>query len=344
VRRSQTVVNSVQIKELHDVISLLADDIFIDRQQKYYVVIDRLDEEWVGEGIKHKLIRALIETVRNFRKVQNVKIILAMRTDLLQRILRESRSSGFQEEKYEPLYLRLKWNRYQLQELLDLRVNFLFEKQYTRAKVYAKDILPQNQIDKGSALDYIIGRTFLRPREAILFMNECLERTDGSSRIKITDLRSAEPTYSRKRLRSLEDEWRADYPILDKYIIILKERRCPFKLDEIDDRESEQLGTAILEEDESRRDPGYLLAEKWCLVGDISKGVFLRKILSILYQVGIVGVKMEAHLPMQWSYMDEPLLGDERLVETASMDVHPTFWTALGIRRSGSTVTRDAAA
>ena len=64
------VVDGVQVKELHDVISLLGDDIFTDDSQPYYIVIDKLDEDWVGDRIKSKLIKALIESIKSFRKVR----------------------------------------------------------------------------------------------------------------------------------------------------------------------------------------------------------------------------------------------------------------------------------
>ena len=43
VQRSRNVINEVQIRELSDVIDLIA-DILSDPQKKYYLVIDRLDE------------------------------------------------------------------------------------------------------------------------------------------------------------------------------------------------------------------------------------------------------------------------------------------------------------
>ena len=41
------VVDEVQIKDQHEVISLLSEDIFNDHQKRYYIVIDRLDEGWL---------------------------------------------------------------------------------------------------------------------------------------------------------------------------------------------------------------------------------------------------------------------------------------------------------
>ncbi|WP_339673940.1 hypothetical protein [uncultured Zhongshania sp.] len=55
------VVSEIQIRELENIISVLGEDIFSDKQQRYFVIIDGLDEEWVDERIKYSLIKALID-------------------------------------------------------------------------------------------------------------------------------------------------------------------------------------------------------------------------------------------------------------------------------------------
>lgn len=47
VNRAQAVVNGIQIRQLSEVIRLLADHVFSDPVSRYYVVIDKLDEKWV---------------------------------------------------------------------------------------------------------------------------------------------------------------------------------------------------------------------------------------------------------------------------------------------------------
>jgi hypothetical protein len=93
--RGTEVVNGVQVKALHDVIRFLSDDIFQNRFERYYLVIDRLDEGWIDDKLRFKLIKSLIEAVRTFRRVHNVKIIIALRTDLLYRLVRETADAGF---------------------------------------------------------------------------------------------------------------------------------------------------------------------------------------------------------------------------------------------------------
>lgn len=99
ISRGARVVNQVQIKALADVLRLMGDEIFNDPQECYFVTIDDLDTRWVDDGLKYKLIRALIETIKSFRQLQSVKIIVSMRLDLLQRVISETRDSGFQSEK-----------------------------------------------------------------------------------------------------------------------------------------------------------------------------------------------------------------------------------------------------
>ena len=66
----------------------LVDEVLEDPKRCYYIVIDRLDEDWVEDGLRYLLIRALIETVRDFVKVKHTKIIIALRYDLLDQVIR----------------------------------------------------------------------------------------------------------------------------------------------------------------------------------------------------------------------------------------------------------------
>lgn len=325
------VVNEVQVKELHDVISLLSEDIFTDPLQTHYVVVDRLDEDWVDDSIRFKLIKALVETLRTFKRVTNVKIIVALRTDLHFRMLRETPQPGFQEEKYRALYLEIRWTRQQLEKMLNDRVAFMFRRQYTREGVTLADILVSNQIEQRSLVEYILDRTFFRPREAIIFLNECIAKAEGKSKITIGILKQAEITYAQQRFVSLADEWRRDYPNLHKAAqVLLGKRLTPFNPKDVSADDCERVSLAILEDQHD--DPiracceGYYLAAK-----KSSEFEFLQGILAIFYQVGLIGVKGEPHLSRLWSFMDEPVLEHSHIHENSIIDVHKTFWAALGV-------------
>lgn len=130
VDRAQSVINKIQIRQLSELIELVG-AVLSDRQKLYYVVIDKLDVDWVEDRLRYRLIRALIETVRDFRKVKRAKIIVALRVDLLDRVFRLTRDAGFQEEKYESLYLRIDWAPERLTEMLDRRIGALVKCRYT---------------------------------------------------------------------------------------------------------------------------------------------------------------------------------------------------------------------
>jgi hypothetical protein len=326
------VVNQVQVKDLHEVIGLLAEDIFYDLSDKYYIVIDRLDEDWVDDRIRFKLIKALIEALRTFRKIHSAKIIVALRTDLHFRVLKETVHAGFQQEKYTSLYLHLRWTRQQLEQLLDRRVNFMFKRQYTNSNVALLDILPSAKIEKRSALDHILDRTFFRPREAILYLNNCIARSEGSNEISITTIRQVDVTYSQRRLISLADEWRREYPNLINAMSFLNRRDIPFTIASIDKDDCEKLALKILEESKGS-DSIYDLAEVYYLASDLSEQQFMSSLLAILYQAGVVGVKPDPQLGRQWAYLDEPTINKEQIRDESKIDVHKTFWAALGIAR-----------
>ena len=153
IQRAQTVVNSVQIRELSDIIDM-TNEMLSDPQKRYYLVIDRLDEDWIEDRLRYRLIRALIETIKDFHRIQNAKIVVALRVDLVERVFRLTRDTGFQEEKYQSLYLPITWTRNALTTMLDYRVNRLVRRSFTKQSVSHRDILP-NKINQQAPMEYI---------------------------------------------------------------------------------------------------------------------------------------------------------------------------------------------
>jgi hypothetical protein len=71
IYKAQKVVNDVQIQELENAINLLKEDVFDDKYETYYIIIDDLDKDWANDNIKFKLVRALVETIKKFRRIPN---------------------------------------------------------------------------------------------------------------------------------------------------------------------------------------------------------------------------------------------------------------------------------
>jgi hypothetical protein len=333
VQRGARAVDQVQLSALSNVLRLFQDEIFDDDQEGYFVVIDDLDTRWADDALKFKLIRALIETVRSFRQVRQVKIVVSIRQDLLQRVISATRDSGFQSEKYEPLYLRLRWTEPQLVDLLSRRLNLLVRQRYTTRPVSMHDVFP-TKIQKEPFASFLCGRTSLRPREVILFANECLIRAFDKNQVTAQMVLDAEAAYSEKRVDSLQEEWSGVYPNVTDYLKLLSRKPHSFPISELSRAVLEDWTMNIAQrvDMESISDPVVKLAHAFFVEG---KGfVFDLQLLLVmsLYAVGAVGLKPDPANPVFWSYYSDHQPSAGSILPSSGIHIHPTFWRALGVR------------
>lgn len=223
--RYQRIVNDTQLAKLNKMLEVLNEDI-LDEQHFTYVVIDDLDRDWVDERIANDLVRCLFRTVLDLKRVKNLKVLVALRTNIF-RELDFGRKSGGQEEKFRSLVLSVAWTRPQLREMLSRRVQISAAQMQLDARVVA-DLLPVQNKTRGDPLDYILDRTLLRPRDAIAYLNECLAEGIGKTRLTWADIHHAEHEYSHKRLLALRDEWKPTFPGIDR--VFLEFRGTPERL------------------------------------------------------------------------------------------------------------------
>ena len=327
-KRAQAVVNNVQISALSEIINTIR-DILDEDGREYFIVVDRLDEDWVDDEFRYRLIRALIETVKDFTKVRKAKIVVALRYDLLERVFRLTRDAGFQEEKYESLMLHLRWNRSSLIELIDRRIAHMVKDRYTKAAVCARDILPSS-IQKQDSLEYILERTLERPRDVIQFFNICIPLAAPHARVTAPDVRSAEGEFSRKRIRALADEWYADYPSLMRFSALLKERSFTFQIGSItnDDVEAFCLHETLqgLNIDDDLSSAANSVIQGTCTPGD-----FRRIFAKVMFLTGVVGLRLEKSNGIVWAVSGFRIISEAEISEEAMICVHPCFWRTLGV-------------
>lgn len=327
--RGSSVVNKIQMKELAKLVAFLADEVFDDPQNPYYITIDNLDESWVTSSSKFSLIRSLIEEIKVFRKIRNVKIIAVLRQDLLEKVYNETRDGGFQEEKYEAYYAHLKWREKDLELLIDARINEVFKRKYTGRKVALSEIFPK---DRGNerALPYILERTFLRPRDVISFVNECLSCAEGRSRITWSVLYNAEEKYSQKRLRSVLDEWTQLFPSLKHAINIIRGMPESFVISDI---KHEVVEVAIISAaaDGGEDELGRLAVEFLSPDKKVRVGSFICIALAVLYHVGVIGLKQSATSPFAWGYRGGRNFTHDDIGDGCHFRIHKMFWREFGI-------------
>lgn len=338
-RHGQEIVNNVQMNHLSALMDALHEDILTDPKRRYYIVVDLLDEQWVGdERLRVWLIRGLVETVRDFnRKVANAKIVISLRLDLLRRVYRATSDSGFQEEKYDALNLEVTWTRKELQELLDERVQALVRQRYTKQPVHLRDILPtkmDGRRDSQSGLDYLLDRTLMRPRDAIQFLNACVEVVAEEAHISASKIRQAEAKYSQQRRTAVGDEWHEFYPHLILLTDLLKNRGPRFALSHITSDDLDTMCLRLQEVENQTPHPHGKDVEMFDRYFHRAIGpAELRSLLTqSFYTVGIIGVKLAPHLEVIWSSAGGPVsLNAAEISDDTVIHIHKAFWRVLGI-------------
>lgn len=342
VHRAQQIVNGVQIQKLAKILDALAEDVFSDPAQRFYVVIDRLDEQWIEENLRYPLIRALIEAVRDFQRFRTVKIVIALRKDLLDRVFRETQDAGFQEEKYQALLLRVQWSAPALMSVLNNRIQKLVSRQYMKTPVGWKDLFP-DKIGKESSEEYILKRTLYRPRDIVQFANSCIDMAVDRSEITVSMVREAESRYSTLRFRSLGDEWAADYPGLLIAANILKNRPWRFPLASITESDVEKCCLEAFDNDKfptGSRIAGWV---QEVMENNLRLGDFKIRLVKMFYDVGLVGVRPGTKARTSWAFLDREVLREAEIQNDVVLEICPMVFRVLGIdtrraRKSLSTI------
>lgn len=326
IDRGREVVSSLQIKTISGIFDLLSEEMN-DSKKKYFILIDKLDEDWVNDELRYRIIRSLLEVVRDFNnRMQNSKICVAIREDLIGRVFRNTRDSGFQEEKFEALYAKLIWNESELLNLLDLRIKQISKDKFSKS-LSLIDTLP-GKIGKQGATSYLIDRTMMRPRDLIWFFNHCIKAAPNKNQFTQDDITRAELQYSESRLSALDYEWSVDYPNLTSLILMLKKYPQIFKeADRILAFHDSCLN--FVTKTVEKQDKIYKTIFERLNEGN-QEGLF-RDLMSILYLVGAIGIKNDHFVGVIWSFNGERKVFSDFDLDTKYY-VHPSLWKILGNR------------
>lgn len=325
IHKAQDIINSVQMKELSGLMNML-DDAIDDRQKHYYLIIDKLDESWVDENIRYELIMALIETIKDFAVVKQVKPMVVLRSDLLSKVYDQTSRAGFQEEKFASLNLHVSWTKEQMAEMLDKRIDYLIKSRYTKKVVTHLDILP-DFVKGRPALDYMIDRTLMRPRDLIDFFNTCIEEAIDSPVVTEAMIIQAEREYSRNRRSAVRDEWRSEYPNLPEWDQLLDSMDKEFFISDLALNKIEQIALTATRGNESGFDKvigGYL--EESDTKEDLRKSVVIA-----LFNAGYISIELPGKVTLL-PHKTKKGLHKEEITEDTICRVLPMFYSCFNIK------------
>lgn len=327
VSRFQRIVNDAQLARLNKMIDVLNEDI-LDSQNFTYVIVDDLDRDWVDERLMNDLIRCLFRAVQDLTYVANLKVIVALRTNIFQELEYENRFD--QEEKLRALTLQMSWNHRNLTEMLDERV---LAAGVELGMTSVKSLLPGTNKTRGSALEYILDRTLCRPRDVISYVNACLLESAGRPSITWDAIHKAEQPYSEQRLLALRDEWKSTYPDIHRVLEVF--RAGPGSMDRSDlTRKLNEI--ALLLADTTFQ--GQVWLTRFCeriwdhAVDPEDWHLQYLPLLRMLYQIGLLGCSgtksgCRTFYYVEPGYVERP----GNLGPDSWFHVHLTFWIALEI-------------
>lgn len=332
--RAQDVVSGLQIRELKETVNALAD--CLDERRSYYILIDDLDREWAGsEAVQYALIRALIESLKTFRRIPGLKIIVAMREDLFEAVLRTTSDKHFQAEKLEGSIKRLRWSDALLSSVVEQRIQQLYRFEYTKQQVSISDVLPPS-VAQLALRQYLIKHTLRRPRDIIAFVNTVLAQNEGVTLpLPARAITKAEPMHSGARLRALEDEWRSCHPLIRTYLGSLQGVSGHTAIGSLDE---DKLFTLVFEVDELKRNLVDEVERRALVVYDRNKELsfkrLARALVACLYKVGAVGLKLDASKPFMFCHDHRATVEDAELADDMRFVVHDMLASALGCQPS----------
>jgi len=274
------------------------------------------------------------------RRLRSVKIIVALRENIYYRVFQKAARHEPQREKWEDVLVRVKWSEDDLARLVDDRLAQLFKAQYTAEVPTLLTLLPVRRASRGEeGVEYMMSRTFLRPRDVIDFVNKCLAETaDGVSRLTWSTLTGAEVSYSEARLKAVIDEWRDSYFGLPALLPILRQLGPRFSLQDISDDEV----YAVLGGDRASS-CSWLQELGVRLLNNSEPTVEIKKeFVKALYLVGLVGMRQpDSH---RTSYSFEKAIAPSQELEDPRLTftVHRMFHSALGLREPDAAAPRTA--
>ena len=328
-QRAKRFINPQLVSELSQVIDAL-NRYTENKSSQYYLLIDKLDENWIEDSLKYRLIHSLFDALKSLRSLRQSKVVVALRHDIYEKMILEAPSSTIQIEKYDDLMVRLKWSKDQLKSLAEKRINYLFRRKYSSNNVHFDDIF--REVDgRTSTFSYLVDRTLFRPRDVINFINFALHEAEGKTAVSKTDFLRAERAYSDHRLMALKHEWSPTFPGVGALLDLLKNKPEYFGVDDFcDDAFVNQLFDRVGSTAESQGDSLWLDLESYVQGRrELHPIDFARTFFSRLHLIGAVGLKVNSTAPWQWIYNSGRPVPAHAIDPESKVKIHPMLTVAL---------------
>ncbi|RAZ84536.1 hypothetical protein DDV93_12350 [Cereibacter johrii] len=195
---------------------------------RFFVAFDRIDEAWDATSYEasQMIISGLIGACEyiNLKFQGSVRPIVFLREDIFETL--ELNDKNKLKTDCGEL---LAWNKSALTRLVLERVNFFARSNSQNEIAKVDELFDRDQMRQQRApFDHIMLRTMVRPRDFIRFLQltkqDMVERRDNAfeheevnpDRLECQAIYNAEAKYSEWLVDELKDEWRAQFPTINK--------------------------------------------------------------------------------------------------------------------------------
>jgi len=199
------------------------------RELGVVLALDQLDDAWDGGHDSKAVMVGLLKAAKalndryGFRSAggKHLRILTFIRSDIYDAVKFDDK------DKHRPLEHPITWTPETLAEMVDARLP---------AGASVNDLFEGGMRGDASPFNYIVARTFMRPREVIQFLGEA--RKDAGPEAEVISgnaIRSAEERYSAWKVEDLKQEYLKSDPALSTLLECL--RQGVHRYDSIDDLE-----------------------------------------------------------------------------------------------------------
>lgn len=266
------------------------------------LALDQVDEGWDAGPVSRAMMIGLLRASKRlndkygFRGAgkNHLRIMVFIRSDIYD-------SLAFDEkDKHRPLELQISWDKTTLESMVNARLP---------EPLKVGDILSGGVRGDADPFNYIVSRTFMRPREVLQFLGEA-QSAAGSNATKIDGaaLREAEARYSLWKVEDLKQEYSKSDPTLSILLECL--RQGIHRYDSI-----EQLETLLKKKAPTLLDP---------------PGITSRSLIDRLFNYSIIGVRVGNSGTARYR-AEEPQLA---LPSKGMVYVHPSLHKGLLIKEA----------
>ena len=312
-RETSSYVSRELIRKQKELIKVINEEFSENKQQLRVVIsIDDLDKSWLSSsGIRYDFINALLEAFKELLDIESVKVLISIRTDILMGIYHNNLR---QDEKDQSLIYAISWNKTEIREILNLRINQLVKDQYRSSQTVTFSDVFNFDIDGVKADEFIINRTMLRPRDAIDFVNLCLAECDGNVELNEEIVLEAEEKYFATRKKALVKEWKSIFPHIKDY------------LDALSFVNVQEFKVKELSEDIKDKSLNYLLERPVKSVDDELHDNRLPnfdELIKVWFTVGVVGFRKSENITIYSSFEKHEL---DITDFNKTFRIHPLFF------------------